>query len=194
MKKQILIATAFVAAISSTNQLSAQENLRPVLKIKTKSNVKNDKVSVITLSATATGCSIVLADRAVNAESEAGAPAQSDRMHKPFVITKELDISSSDNSITEATGTGTAQSRQGYGKVSLSDVHFSIQSKGQTKELQEENGEFVLPADCTDGSCTLVTSWSWGASNGSSSKRCDKTFILTMENGVCKGITEKGIK
>lgn len=189
MKKKICIAAAFFVAITFTGNLYAQENARPDLKIKTKSNIKNDKVSVVVVSSTSAGCSITIADRDVSSGMATGK-----RMHKPYVITKELDISSTDNTVTEAISPRDISTGQASGKASFSDISFTIQVKGKAIALTSENGEFEIPANCPNGDCKMVASWSWGQQNGGSSKPCDKTFTLTMEDGVCKGITESGIK
>ena len=189
MKKTSFIAVVFIAATAITGNLYAQENARPDQKIKTKSNIKNDKVSVVVVSSTSTGCSITIADRDV-----ATGMATGKRMHKPYVITKELDISSTDNTVTEAISPRDISTGQASGKASFSDISFTILVKGKSIALTSEKGEFEIPADCPNGDCKMVASWSWGQQNGGSSKRCDKTFTLTMENGVCKGINQSGIK
>lgn len=184
---------AFIAGMFITSHLSAQENARPDQKIKTKSNIKNDKVSVVQINSTATGCSISFGEK-VQAGREAGSGlASGKRMHKPFVITKELDISSSDNSMTEVTAPKDVKTGQASGKVSYSDLSVMIQVKGKSPvTLSEEDGGFAIPADCPNGDCSMSVSWSWGVQNSTSTKRCEKLFVLTMENGVCMAINEKG--
>ncbi|CAN5609480.1 hypothetical protein BH11BAC3_BH11BAC3_28690 [soil metagenome] len=193
MKKKIFIAAVFMVVAGITS-LHAQENAKKSTINKSKSNIKNNKVSVVIVSSTATGCAIAIADRDASSGMATGK-----RMHKPFVITKQLDISAADNTVTESTGSGVAGIAGGAvagkgGKASVKDMVIMMQIKGKSIPLSSDNGEYEIPADCPNGDYKMVASWSWGQSNGGSSKRCDKTFTLTMEDGVCKGITQSGIK
>lgn len=194
MKKKIVIALTFMATTIISPQLFAQtESRSPDQKIKTKSNIKNDKVSVVTISSNAAGCTIAVGDRVVSSRDAASGLSTGKRMHKPFVITKELDISSTNNAVTEVTSPRDVATGQASGKASFSDLSVMIQGKGKSPiALSEEDGEFNIPADCPNGDCTMIVSWSWGASNSGSSNRCEKSFTLTMENGVCMAINEKG--
>ncbi|MEY2916399.1 MAG: hypothetical protein RIS73_113, partial [Bacteroidota bacterium] len=51
---------------------------------------------------------------------------------------------------------------------------------------------FTIPGGCPDGSYEMTVSWSWGASNSGSSKRCSVDFLLEIEDGVCHAINTKG--
>jgi hypothetical protein len=191
MKKTIFTVMVITATTFVCTQLQAQENARPDQKIKTKSNIKNDKISVVQINSTASGCSITFGEKVQSGREAGSGLATGKRMHKPFVITKELDISSKDNSMTEVTSPKTGQ---GAGKASYSDLSVMIQVKGKSIKLDDEDGEYAIPSDCPNGDCTMIVSWSWGASNSGAAKRCEKAFTITMEDGACKSINEKGIK
>lgn len=201
MKKKFFITLIFMATIATTNHLYAQENARPGQKIKTKSNIKNDRVSVVKINGTETGCTIAVGNEIVSPRDAASGLPTGKRMHKPFVITKEFGVSSKDNSVAEITTPRDATSGMPTGKRIAGTPIGGIIVKGgknpggqQFNKIVVEDGQFTLPTDCPDGEYNLAVSWSWGASNSGSAKRCDKSFKLTMENGVCKGINEAGIK
>ncbi|MEO6133943.1 MAG: hypothetical protein ABIP35_02245 [Ginsengibacter sp.] len=201
MKKKILFSLVFMASIAATANLYAQENARPDLKVKTKSNIKNDKVSIVKITSTDEGCSIVVGNEIVSPRDAASGLPTGKRMHKPFVITKELGVSSKDNGVTEIKTPRDAASGQATGKRMAGGPIGGIVVKGgknpgggQFNNLVVEDGQFTLPADCPDGEYTMILSWSWGASNSGSAKQLVKSFKLTMENGVCKGINEAGVR
>lgn len=201
MKKKIFTAFVFVATIFSNATLFAQENARPDQKIKTKSNIKNDRVSVVKINSTEDGCSIIVGNDVVSPRDAASGLPTGKRMHKPFVITKEFGVSSATNKSSETTTPRDASSGMASGKRVAGGPIGGIIVKGgknpgggQFNNMVVEDGQFTLPADAPDGEYTMSVSWSWGASNSGASKRCEKSFALTMENGVCKGIQENGIK
>jgi len=192
MTKLNFIAIALIASTSLTVQVQAQENARPDQKIKTKSNINNDRVSVMKINGTTKGCSIVFGDNVVSPKDAASGLPTGKRMHKPFVITKEVDISSSDNGLTEITSPRDAATGQASGKVPMSDLSVMIKMDRKFMPVPEENGEYMIPTHCPNGDCEMLVSWSWGATNNSSVKRCETAFTLTMKDGVCMAINEKG--
>ena len=201
MKKRIFIVLVLVTTIISAGTLHAQDNARSYQKTKIKSNIKNDRVSVVKVSAIEEGCSIVVGNEVISPEDATSGLPTSKRMHKPFVITKEFGVRSSNNELHEFTSPGVATS----GK--LSDQRIAGQPIGgiivkggrnpggsQFNKIIVEDGQFTLPSDCPDGEYNLTLSWSWGTSNSASKKNCLKSFQLIMENGICKGINQAGIK
>ena len=138
------------------------------------------------------------------------------RMHKPFVITKELDKSSpklaesvsttgtSSDGATVAKGSGGRE-----GKVYISDLsvskatfkEFTVTKRcdGKSSTITCVDGECDIPlSDCPNGTCDLQCSWSWGATNSgssTSSSRCAVDFLLEIEDGVCTAmaVNEKGL-
>ncbi|MEO6134482.1 MAG: hypothetical protein ABIP35_04980 [Ginsengibacter sp.] len=200
MKKKIFITLAFMMSIAATANLYAQENARPDLKIKTKSNIKNDKVTIVKITGTDGGCSIVVGNEIVSPRDAASGLPTGKRMHKPFVITKELDVSSHNNEVTIKTPKSSSSGSTTGNRVAGQPIGGIIVKGGrnpggsQFNKIVVEDGQFSLPSDCPDGEYTMILSWSWGASQSGSSKRCEKSFSLTMENGACKGIQESGIK
>ncbi len=201
MKKKILITLVFLATTVSYATLFAQENARPDQKVKTKSNIKNDKVSVVKVNATEEGCSIIVGNEIVSPRDPSSGMPTGKRMHKPFEISHEFSVSSSNNELHEVISPREPSSGMASGKRIAGGPIGGIIVKGgknpgggQFNKIVVEDGQFTLPADCPDGEYTMSVSWSWGASNSGSSKRCEKSFALAMENGVCKGIHENGIK
>ncbi|MEO6705883.1 MAG: hypothetical protein ABIN04_08560 [Ginsengibacter sp.] len=201
MKKKILLYLLVMGSVVATTNLYAQENARPDQKIKTKSNIKNDKVSIVKITSTNEGCRIIVGNEIVSPRDPASGLPTGRRMHKPFVITKELDVSATNNEVTEMKTSRDAASGLASGKRVAGGPIGGIIVKGgknpggrQFNNLVVEDGQFTLPADCPDGEYTLILSWNWGASNSGSAKQFVKSFTLTMENGVCKGINEAGVK
>jgi hypothetical protein len=182
MKKKIFIAVAVVAAFSISGNLFAQETMA-VQKTKTKSNQSNDR-SVEQNTAVCTGkircadgsCVINFEQEIVSPRDAASGLPTGKRQHKPFVITKELDKSSP---VLAKGGSG-----GGAGKASMSDLSVMVNVNGRSQKLVVVNNQFTLPSDGKDNDCDLVVSWSWGESNaGSSTRRYEATFNLTVENG-----------
>ena len=200
MKKKIFTAFVFMATIFAGTTLLAQENAKPDLKVKTKSNIKNDKVTIVKINSTEKGCRILVGNEIESPRDAASGLPTGKRMHKPFVITKELDVSSSTNISTEVTipkvGSGTESGNRVAGEPIGGIIVKGGRNPGgsQFNKIVVEEGEFTLPRDCPDGDYTMTLSWSWGASNSGSAKRCEKSFTLIMENGACKAINKAGLK
>ncbi|MEO6134481.1 MAG: hypothetical protein ABIP35_04975 [Ginsengibacter sp.] len=201
MKKKIFITIAFMTSIAATANLYAQENARPEQTIKTKGNIKDNKITVIKMTSTDGGCTISVGNEIVSPRDAASGLPTGRRMHKPFVITKELGVSSLNNEVTEIKTPRDASSGLATGKRVAGQPIGGIIVKGgrnpggnQFNKIVVEDGQFSLPSDCPDGEYTMTLSWSWGASQSGTAKQCVKTFKLTMENGVCKGITQSGVK
>ena len=201
MKRKFFFSLVFMISIAATANLYAQENARPDQKIKTKSNIKNDRVTIVKINGTENGCSIAVGNEIVSPRDAASGLPTGKRMHKPFLITKEFGVNAKDNSVMEITSPRDASSGMATGKRMAGQPIGGIIVKGgknpggqQFNKIVVEDGQFTLPSDCPDGEYKMVVSWSWGASNSGSAKRCEKSFKLTMENGVCKGIQENGIR
>ena len=201
MKRKFFFSLVFMISIAATANLYAQENARPDQKIKTKSNIKNDRVTIVKINGTENGCSIAVGNEIVSPRDAASGLPTGKRMHKPFLITKEFGVNAKDNSVMEITSPRDASSGMATGKRMAGQPIGGIIVKGgknpggqQFNKIVVEDGQFTLPSDCPDGEYNMVVSWSWGASNSGSAKRCEKSFKLTMENGVCKGIQENGIR
>jgi hypothetical protein len=191
MKKQFFFVAVFIAATCTTGKLYAQDAAAKDQKVKTKSNIKNDRVCVVTVNPTATGCDITFDHEIISPRDAASGLPTGKRMHKPYVFS----VGAADNAITETTPAATAKgSGGGSGKASLSDLSVMITIKGKSQKLSVEDNKFRLPEDCPDGACDMVISWSWGASNSGSSKRsyCAGHFALSMEGGACMAINTKG--
>lgn len=178
MKRKIFIAATFMITVVIGSQLHAQETM-DVLKSKTKSNQSNDRnavqntvVCVGKIRCGDGSCSISFDQEIVSPRDAASGLPTGKRMHKPFVITKELDKSSPVLMRESPT-------KQSTGKVSIVDFHF----RGKTTSLQVVNDQFTLPENCDDGDCDLVASWSWGESNSGTVKQYQATFNLNVQNG-----------
>jgi len=192
MKRKFFVAMVFIAAASFGNHLCAQETMG-VSKSKTKSNQSNDR-SVEQNSSVCTGkircadgsCTISFEQEVVSPRDVASGLPTGKRMHKPFVITKELD-KSSPMMVRES------PTKMSAGKVSMSDLSVMITIDGRSTKLPVVNDQFTLPSDGKDNDCDLVISWSWGESNSGGNtagtagsgitKRYVATFNLGVENG-----------
>jgi hypothetical protein len=118
------------------------------------------------------------------------------RQHKPMTITKELDKSTPKlaESVSGSGGGSGKVSMQdmSFSKVNVQDISFTKRCAGKSSKLAVVDGECVIStADCPNGSCSVMASWSWGATNSS---RCSVDFLLEIEDGVCTAmaINEKG--
>lgn len=126
----------------------------------------------------------------------ASGQASGKRMHNP-IITKEYDKSSpmlaKRTSSSSTTSTGIAIDEPGVQKVSMQDLHFTMSCGGKSTQISCVDGECDIPTDsCPNGDCSLTADWSWGVSQGGSSKRCSVDFLLEIEDGVCMAINTKG--
>ena len=180
MKRQIFTLLAVIVTVSWASGLYAQNASLNT----TRSNIKNNKSSMDSPEACvgkircADGsCVISFEQYVVSPRDAASGLPTGKRMHKPFVITKELDRSS-------AAAIRESPTKASTGKVSYSDLSVVFTCNGRTTKLPVINGQFTLPTDGKDDDCDLVVSWSWGESNsGSSSTRYEATFNLAVENG-----------
>jgi len=184
MKKKIFITLVFIASTAITGKLIAQEAVAS----KTASYDLKKAVKC-RVSSTAAGCAITFDHEIVSPRDASSGMATGKRQHKPYVYI----VSADDNSVSEVTSPRDVATGQASGKVSYSDLSVMISlEKGKAKKIAAEDGEFSLPSDLADGDYTVVLSWSWGASNPGASKRCQTTFTVTIQDGVCMAINEKG--
>lgn len=190
MKKiNLLFATLFFISLTA---VFAQETTE-VLKSKTKSNQSNDRVvnqnaaeCTAKIRCADGSCTISFMQEVVSPRDAASGLPTGKRMHKPFVITKELD-KSSPMMVRES------PTKQSTGKVSVSDLSVMVVVDGKSRKLPVVNDQITLPSDINDNDCDLVVSWSWGVSNSGSgstgtagsgmTKRYEATFNLGVENG-----------
>jgi len=181
MKKQIFIAMTVLTIVGFTGQLTAQEATVNT----SRSNIRNNKAIMDTPSACvgkircADGsCSISFDQEVVSPRDAASGLPTGKRMHKPFVITKELD-KSSPMAVRES------PTKMSAGKASVSDLNVMIMVNGRSTKLSVVNDQFTLPSDGKDNDCDLVVSWSWGETNSgaSATSRYEATFNLAVENG-----------
>lgn len=184
MKKKMFIAMVVLGTIGGSIQSFAQETME-VAKTRTKSNQTNEK-TMEQSSSVCTGkvrcadgsCVISFDQEIVSPRDAASGLPTGKRMHKPFVITKELDKSSP--VLAKGTSGG-----MGAGKASFSDLSITINVAGRSQKIAVVNNQFTLPTDGKDNDCDLVVSWSWGESNAgtTSTSRYEATFNLAVENG-----------
>lgn len=135
------------------------------------------------------------------------------RMHKPFTVTKELDKASPKLIETVAKGrsSGTVASEiaidepgvqnavtnQDLSTAKATFKEFTVTKRcdGKVTKISCVDGECDIPiGDCPNGTCSITADWSWGLSQGGSSKRCSVDFLLEIEDGVCMAIKEQGVK
>lgn len=134
------------------------------------------------------------------------------RQHKPMSISKEYNAStpklaeiavsgtrsSSDALVSNVSGGGAGKvsvQDLSFSKVSVQDFHFTKRCGGKTTKISCDGGECEIPiGDCPNGDCAITADWSWGLSQGGSS-RCSVDFSLQIEDGVCTAmaINEKGL-
>ena len=181
MKKQIFIAMTVLTMVGFAGQLTAQEATVNT----SRSNIRNNKAIMDSPSACvgkircADGsCSISFDQEVVSPRDAASGLPTGKRMHKPFVITKELD-KSSPMAVRES------PTKMSAGKASVSDLNVMIMVNGRSTKLPVVNDQFTLPSDGKDNDCDLVVSWSWGETNSgaSATSRYEATFNLAVENG-----------
>lgn len=181
MKKQIFIAMTVLTMVGFAGQLTAQEATVNT----SRSNIRNNKAIMDSPSACvgkircADGsCSISFDQEVVSPRDAASGLPTGKRMHKPFVITKELD-KSSPMAVRES------PTKMSAGKASVSDLNVMIMVNGRSTKLSVVNDQFTLPSDGKDNDCDLVVSWSWGETNSgaSATSRYEATFNLAVENG-----------
>lgn len=192
MRKNFLIVLAVMVTVSFTGQLFAQDVTEGIQKTRTKSNntnersvVKNTVVCVGKIRCADGSCTISFDQEVVSPRDVASGLPTGKRMHKPFVINKELDKSSPMLGRESPT-------KQATGKVSMSDLSVMITIQGRSRKLPVLNDQFTLPDDCPNGECDLIASWSWGTSNSGGSSRCEVPFKLGVENGEYHAINTKG--
>jgi hypothetical protein len=135
------------------------------------------------------------------------------RMHKPMSISKEpysnigSDSPPADISIGEPGVQVAQKTKGGSGKASFSDLslmstakatfkEFTITKRcdGKTSKISCSDSECDIPLDdCPNGTCDLICSWSWGASNSGSSMNSSGSagFSLEIKDGVCTAMAIK---
>ncbi|MEY2917610.1 MAG: hypothetical protein RIS73_1324 [Bacteroidota bacterium] len=191
MKKQIFIAAAFVAATCITGQLYAQAG-----EASKTAGYDLKKAVKCRVSSTETGCDIVFESDVKSPRDVATGQASGKRQHKPY----SFAVSSSDNSVSEIKSPRDLATGQSSGKRTAGNPIGGLSVKGgkgnnacmSFQKIIIENNEFTIPGGCPDGSYEMTVSWSWGASNSGSSKRCSVDFLLEIEDGVCHAINTKG--
>lgn len=195
MKRKIYSAEILLTAMLISGQLFAQEtNLKTVNT--SRSNIKNNSACVVTISENETGCDIFFTNDVKSPRDAASGMATGKRMHKPM----RFAVNSSNNSVSEVLSPRDVATGQSSGKRSPGNPIGGLSIKGgknpggnQFNNLMINNGQILLPPDCSDGNYDLILSWSWGTSNSGNSKTyCQCHFILTMENGACMAIKTKG--
>jgi hypothetical protein len=141
----------------------------------------------------------------------ASGQASGKRQHQSMAISKEYDKSSpklaksvsntgtsSDASevISSGGGSGKANFQDlSVTKVNVQDISFTKRCGGKSTKISCDGGDCEIPiGDCPNGDCSLSADWSWGASQGGSS-RCSVDFLLKIEDGACTAmaINEKGL-
>ena len=181
MKKQIFIAMTVLTMVGFAGQLTAQEATVNT----SRSNIRNNKAIMDSPSACVGKIRCADGSCSISFDQEVGSPrdaasglATGKRMHKPFVITKELD-KSSPMVVRES------PTKMSAGKASFSDLSVMITINGRSTKLPVVNDQFTLPSDGKDNDCDLVVSWSWGETNSgaSATSRYEATFNLAVENG-----------
>ncbi len=189
MKKKNVMVLVLLVSAGFTNQLIAQEVMgtkKAASKSISSAGMATEKSSVVCTGKIRCGdgtCTIDFDQEIISPRDPSSGMATGKRMHKPFVITMELDKSS-------AAPVRESPTKASTGKVSVSDINIMVYVKGKSTKLAVVNGQFTMPADCTDGACDLIASWSWGESNssggstkGSGVSRYQSTFNLDVVSG-----------
>ncbi|MEO6705881.1 MAG: hypothetical protein ABIN04_08550 [Ginsengibacter sp.] len=101
MNKKIFITLAFIMSIAGAANLYAQENTRPDQELKARGKIRDNKIAVIKITGTEGGCTISVGHEIVSPRDAASGLPTGKRMHKPFIITKELGVSAQNNEVTE---------------------------------------------------------------------------------------------
>ncbi len=118
------------------------------------------------------------------------------RQYKPMSVSGSS--TSPDASAVNGSGGGAGKVNVqdiSFSKVNVQDFHFTKRCGGKTTKISCDGGDCEIPiGDCPNGDCAVTADWSWGASQGGSS-RCSVDFFLKIEDGVCTAmaINEKGL-
>lgn len=215
MKKLIFVAIALIAVTSITSSLFAQVAVSKNAGYDLKKNVKcrviaTENGSTVTLEneeapekawlskkgydyySASSSFRVSSSDNSVTEivsprDAASGLPTGK-RQHKPITISKEIDKSSPKLAESVSSSEGIAR-----GKVSVKDISFTMSCGGKSTKLSVVDGECIIPTGaCPNGTCSVVASWSWGASNSS---RCSVDFLLEIVDGVCvaRAINESGV-
>lgn len=201
--KKFLTAVVFLVGCISGQLFSQETGLKTVNT--SRSNIKNNRTGEVeaaqnqckvSIVANEVGCEIAFTYDVKSPRDAASGLATGKRMHKPI----SFIVSSADNSVSEVKSPRDLATGLASGKRTAGTPIGGIIVKGgknpggnQFDNLVVSNGQFSLPADCPDGDCDLILSWSWGESNAGSSKSYAQChFILSMENGACVAIKTKG--
>lgn len=175
----IAAITGGAVAGKRTNEIDAYQRLR-TFSVSSSDNAANEVKSPRDVASGLATSST----RSLN--REASAPSLSE-----IVVTK------SETQAIQSSGTGA-------GKASFKEFTVTKRYSGKTTKISCPDGECGIPLDdCPNGTCDLVCSWSWGATNtgssgavvGSGLGRCSVNFLLEIQDGVCTdmAINEKGI-
>jgi hypothetical protein len=205
MKRKMFITVVLILSVSFTARVFAQEVMEGQ-RGKSKSNLSNNKsaeestvVCVGKIRCADGSCTIAFEQEIVSPPDASSGLPTGKRMHKPFVMTQELDKSSS-SPVRESPTKGTMSSavresptNLSGGKANFQDLSITVYVKGKSRSLPIVNGQFTMPADCPNGECDLVASWSWGESQSGTSSTGTKgsgishyqaTFNLTVDQGI----------
>ena len=199
MKKKILIAVAFIVVTSILGNVYAQVQVSDGQNLKTKSNIKNDLVIIVTIEPVNDGARVVFDHRLKTKDSSIKLTAG--RMNPDITLSKDRDktsplfvVNARDNSVTEITGLEdmtsgmTRKKSMGMGKGIYSWIKVSFDKREIINPLPIEGGEIILPTDNEDGEYKLTLSWPWEPQQESGPKTCEVSFSVIKESGVYTNI------
>jgi hypothetical protein len=182
-----------------TSPLFAQETQKIT---KSRSNIQNNKTTTENANQEACVVSVKSIDgmcvvdyRNVSSPRDhASGQASGKRMHKPYMITKELGVTEpTENDLIKLGDPASGLTKGKTTAQSISNVTAKVMhedSWSAPMKLALVNGEYILPIDCKSGKCEVELSWSWGATNsGSKRSYTGGRFALSMDNGVCNDMT-----
>ncbi|WP_269222766.1 hypothetical protein [Flavobacterium sp. IMCC34518] len=198
--KNIFFKITFLTVFGSfTNFINAQNSEINATKIgKSRSNIQNNKAPQDNLKQVY--CNIILkcADGSCTVDyintgstkDNAITNSSEKRLHKPFVIIKEIDAKTAiHNDEINSQEIKRELSKENNHVQLISDVTAKITCEGgatTVTKLFPIASKYTLPINCKNGICDLELYWSWGAPHASKSKiYAGGRFELEMENGIC---------
>lgn len=148
------------------------------------------KLAAVMVKSTENGCDIIF---------DLSNPAKGSKGERSIRNPLLFIVSALDNSISEVITAGDPapmyKKRNQSATVSNQSV-YAVWSSGNTinaitSSLVVQNGQFNIPPVTADGEYEVSVSWQW-ASAKNRSKSCTAYFTVSVQDGTCLSVKEKG--
>jgi hypothetical protein len=144
MKKKCFILLVLIGISSISGHLYAQEVNTSGKITKSRSNIQNNRVCVVTIIPTENGSTITFDNDYISPRDAASGLPTGKRQHKPYLILKEYNISSSDNNITEVISPRDEASGLPTGKRQHKPMTITKELDKSSPLLSNKNSNTVL--------------------------------------------------